>query len=229
MCIVAAWRKTRVLKTMSLFQGWQLNSRNVNSSLSYTNVHIHVQLIRQVCPWLKAKENREKIPLQEGGSGWKYPWRVTRHETAWEYPISSHSNVQKLKNEADDYLVTPAIGEEKARQGMACFLAMEVAGHRCQKQLCKVCTEPQPLADTRICGQIGQTQFQITLYQLPNESGSHGKVTSAKFPDSPNLCFQCVWHFRWPLAWCQGQHMAERWFLLGKLCKSYWLEKIWWF
>jgi len=71
---------------MSLFQGWQLNSRNATSILSCTNTHIHVQLIRQVCPWLKA-ENRQKIPFQEGGSGWKYPWSVTRHETAQGHPI----------------------------------------------------------------------------------------------------------------------------------------------
>lgn len=46
--------------------------------------------------------------------------------------------------------MTPAVSEEKARQGMACFLAMEVAGHRCQKELCKVRPEPQPRADTRV-------------------------------------------------------------------------------
>lgn len=126
------------------------------------------------------------MPLQEGGSGWKFPWGVTRYEAAWGYPISTHRDVQKLNDEVD-CLATRAVSEEKARQGMDCFLAMEVAGHRCQKQLCKVCPEPQPPADTRDWGQIRQTQFQTTLYQLPSESKSHGKVISAKFPDSPNL------------------------------------------
>lgn len=86
-CILEAQRKTRVLKKMSLFQGWQLNSRNVISNLSCTNILICVQLTGQVCPWLKGKENGSKIPLQEGGGGWKYLWRATRHETAWEHPI----------------------------------------------------------------------------------------------------------------------------------------------
>lgn len=87
LCILEAQRKTRVLKKMSLFQGWQLNSRNVISNLSCTNILICVQLTGQVCPWLKGKENGSKIPLQEGGGGWKYLWRATRHETAWEHPI----------------------------------------------------------------------------------------------------------------------------------------------
>lgn len=29
--------------------------------------------------------------------------------------------------------MTPAVSEERARQGMACFLAIGVVGHRCQK------------------------------------------------------------------------------------------------
>lgn len=61
------------------FQSWQLKSRNVTSSWSRTNVHRQVQFISQA--W-KAKENRQRIPLQEGGSSWKYLGRAEGHKAA---------------------------------------------------------------------------------------------------------------------------------------------------